>query len=59
MLWATTTQTATAARKQADVLRQKLAGAGLSFGTMRVFNSARPIELHQNAPPGTMLDIQT
>jgi len=59
MLWATTTQTATAARKQADVLRQKLAGAGLSWGTMRVFNSARPVELHQKAPPGTMLDIQT
>lgn len=59
MLWATTTQTATAARKQAELLRQRLAGAGLSFGTMRVFNSARPVELHQNAPPGTMLDIQT
>ena len=59
MLWATTTPTATAARKQADRLRQSLAGAGLSFGTMRVFNSARPVELHQNAPPGAMLDIRT
>ena len=59
MLWATTTQTATAARKQANLLRQKLAGAGLSFGTMRVFNSPRPVELHQNVPPGAMLDIQT
>lgn len=59
MLWATKTQTATAARKQANLLRQRLAGAGLSFGTMRVFNSPRPVELPPTAPPGTMLDIKT
>ena len=32
MLWAIKTQTATAARRQTDLLRQRLAGAGLSFG---------------------------
>ena len=59
MLWAIKTQTATAARRQTDLLRQRLAGAGLSFGTMRVFNSPRPVELQKRTPPGAMLDIQT
>ncbi len=59
MLWATQLQTATAARKQAALLRQRLAGAGLSFGTMRVFNAPRPVELQERAAPGAMLDIQT
>ena len=59
MLWAIHTPTATAARKQTEMLRQRLAGVGLSFGTMRVFNAARPVEQPETAPPGTMLDIQT
>lgn len=59
MLWAIKLQTATAARKQTELLRQRLAGAGLAFGSMRVFNSPRPVEVQQTAPPGAMLDIQT
>ncbi len=59
MLWAIRLQTATAARKQADLLRQRLAGAGLSFGTLRVFNGPRPVGVQERAAPGAMLDIQT
>lgn len=59
MLWAIRLQTVTAARRQAEQLRQRLAGAGLAFGTLRVFNAPRPVELHESAPPGAMLDIQT
>ena len=59
MLWATRVQTASAARKQTERLRQQLAGVGLSFGSMRVFNAPRPIEIKVSAPPGAMLDIQT
>ncbi len=59
MLWAIRTATATAARRQTEQLRQRLAGAGLAFGTMRVFNAPRPVDQPDIARPGTMLDIQT
>lgn len=59
ILWAIELKTATAARKRVALLRQQLAGAGLVFGSMRVFNAPRPVELQERAPPGAILDIQT
>ena len=59
MMWALKRETAAVARKKMEALRKALTDAGLSLGTFKVFNAARPLAAASAAPPGSMLDIQT